>query len=206
MINRAVALGLAALAAGCASLPPPAPPAAEVQARRAVLQTLDRWDLRGRVAVRLPDEGAQVNLHWRHARDHEQLDLTGPFGGGHAQLRFDANGAVLRDARGREYEGGDPEALLYRAIGWQVPLAGLGYWIRGLPVPDVTASEELDERGRLRVLRQLGWDIQFLAYTLIDETELPSRLFLVRRLPATVGTDDPRIEVRVVVSEWTLAR
>lgn len=207
MIYRVLVLTLAALAASCAPLPPsgPAPSAEAVQARRAALQSITQWDVRGRVGVRLPDEGAQASLRWRHRAGSEVLDLVGPFGGGHARLQYDANGARLRDARGREYDGADPEVLLYQATGWHVPLGGLAYWMRGLPLPDVASAEEFDDRGRLRVLKQLGWEIEFLAYGDVGEYELPSKLFLMRRLPARAGdVDDARIEVRLVVNSWDL--
>lgn len=206
---RQIGLALAILIASCAPLPPsgPAPTATEVEARRAALRALDHWDLRGRVAVRLPDQGAQASLRWRHQTNREEIDLVGPFGGGHARLQYDAGGARLRDARGREYEGADPEKLLYQATGWHVPLAGLAYWIRGLPAPDAASAQALDDHGRLRALKQLGWDVEFLGYERVHEYELPSKIFLMRRLTGHAGeTDDPRIEVRVVVSSWDLAR
>lgn len=209
MIGRRLALTLAAVAASCAPLPPPGPaPAPElVQARRTVLRAITHWDLRGRVAVRLPEEGAQATLRWLYRADGAVVDLTGPFGGGHARLQYDASGARLRDARGHEYEGADPETLLYRTTGWHVPLAGLVYWIRGLPAPDVAGVETLDERGRLRALKQLGWEIEFLAYGPVGDYELPSKLFLRRALPARAGVaDDPRIEVRLVVNSWDIER
>lgn len=206
MNYRFPVLGLAALAASCAPLPPrgPAPSPDVIEARRAPLQAIARWDLRGRVGVRLPDEGAQATLRWRHHRDGEELDLTGPFGGGHARLRYDASGAHLRDARGREYRGTDPEVLLFQTTGWHVPLGGLAYWIRGLPLPNMAAAEEFDDRGRLRVLKQLGWDIEFLAYDDVGEYELPSKLYLTRKLPARADADDARIEVRLVISMWNV--
>lgn len=209
MIRRGLALALAAVAASCAPLPPPGPaPAPElVQARRAALRALTHWDLRGRVAVRLPEDGAQASLRWLYRADGAAVDLTGPFGGGHARLRYDANGAHLRDAQGREYEGADPETLLFRVTGWYVPLGGLVYWIRGLPAPDVAGAEQLDEHGRLRALKQLGWDIEFLAYASVGDYELPSKLFLRRALPARAGVaDDPRIEVRLVVNSWDIGK
>ena len=201
MNYRFLVLMLAATAASCAPLPPrgPAPSPDIVEARRAALQAIARWDLRGRVGVRLPDEGAQASLRWRHGRDGEELDLTGPFGGGHARLQYDASGARLRDARGREYQGTDPEMLLYQTTGWHVPLGGLVYWMRGLPLPDVASAEELDDRGRLRMLKQLGWDIEFLTYSTVGEYELPSKVYLTRRFPANAAA---HIEVRLVVSSW----
>ena len=190
------------LATGCAALPPPgaAPSPEVVQQRRAALSSIAYWDLRGRVGVRLPDEGAHASLRWRHRGDGEEVDLTGPFGGGHARLQYDATGARLRDARGREYQGADAETLLYRTTGWHVPLAALTYWIRGLPVPAVAAAEQLDEHGRLRALKQLGWDIEFLAYDSVGEYELPSKLYLAR------GADATRVEVRLALSRWDIGQ
>lgn len=197
------------MAASCTALPPSGstPPAADIiQVRRSALRAIEHWDVRGRVGLRLPDNGAHASIHWRRGSDGEQLDLAGPFGGGRARLQFDESGARLRDASGREYAGADPEQLLYQVTGWHVPLAGLGYWIRGLPMPDIAAVEQMDDRGRLRALKQLGWDIEFLAYQTVGEHDLPSKLHLTRQLAEYEAHTSPRIEVRLAVSSWDISR
>lgn len=202
---------LAALAAGCAGVPSrPAGPetAAAWNARRAALAPVSSWDLRGRMALRTTEDSINASVHWvRHDRRHD-IDLVGPLGGGHVRLSHDDNGAQLRATNGKIYHAPDPEELLYRSTGWRLPLAGLNYWVLGLPAPEAPGTEEFDERGRLRVLKQLGWNVQFLAYAEQHGYDLPSKLYLSRGRADGAGPPDldAELELRLVISRWDYAR
>lgn len=199
-----IAVALAGLlVAGCATVPDRAPVAdrsAAWQERQAKLAKLDAWEVRGRIALRSPNDGGQASMHWLHQGNSHQLDFAGPFGGGRVRLTQDASGATLRDSSGRSYHDVSMQQLLMRATGWQLPLDGINYWILGLPAPVDAATQELDEWGRLRKLSQLGWEINFLAYGETDGHELPTRVFIKRQLDDAEGA----LEVRVAVETWKL--
>lgn len=205
--------GALLLLGGCASIPerpPVGDRAATFEARQRDLAPLNRWRLTGRIGLQTADEGWQATLVWVRERDEHKIDLMGPLGRGHMRLTQDAQGAVLRDADQRSYYAANGEALLLRTTGWQVPLKGLNHWMLGLPVPGVDADSELDDWGRLKRLRQLGWDIEFLEYTAHGVLELPSKLFMKRRevprLAARAGTapvENGELEVRLVVERWS---
>lgn len=199
----------AALLAGCASLPEPAPdrsPEELYASRHAGLVSLTAWELRGRVALRAPGEGWQAGLRWVHREGAQSFDLTGPFGGGSLRLSEDDGGARLTDSAQRVYYAADATALLAQTTGWQVPLDGLDHWVRGLPVPDAPAHRELDARGRLKRLVQRGWNIEYLAYREFAGRELPSRLYISRELPRdpALGPENARLEVRLAIQSWSL--
>ena len=206
MIRRFLLLALALTATGCAGLrAPPATPTDAWPVRREALQALTTWELRGRVGVQLPEQGGQATLRWRHAPAQQQIDLSGPFGAGHVRLRQDQNGIRLQDARGHVVDGADAEALLQRVTGWQVPVSGLVYWVRGVPAPDSASREQFDDAGRLQRLHQLGWDIQFLGYHEIAGYALPSRLYLTRPLAAAAQGEPGHLEIRLAISSWELS-
>lgn len=199
----------AALLAGCASLPTPPPagtPEELYASRHAALLALTVWELRGRVALRTPEEGWQAGLRWVHGDGAQSLDLTGPFGGGYLRLTEDRQGARLTDSSQRVYRAADATSLLAETTGWRVPLDGLDHWVRGLPVPDAPARRELDAHGRLKRLWQLGWNIEYLAYGEFDGRELPRRLFISRDVPpgTAVGPEDARLEVRLAIQSWAV--
>jgi outer membrane lipoprotein LolB len=199
--------------AGCATLPERAP-AANITAvwasRQQALTPVTAWEIRGRVALHTADDGWQASLRWRRDRDHHQLDLMGPLGRGHMRLTQTAQGAQLRDDEQRVYYADSAEQLLLRATGWQLPLAGLNYWVLGLPVPQSIGVQGLDAWGRLESLQQLGWDIHFLEYVQHGSFELPSKLFLKRLEPppASLNPDtavaNGTLEVRLVIERWAL--
>jgi outer membrane lipoprotein LolB len=203
-------LGLAALVAGCATAPPPSPPvenpAAAWQARQAELKPVIAWKIQGRLAMRSDKEGWQATVYWTRDGERQRIDLAGPLGRGHLRLVEDGQSAELRDADQRTWHADNAEQLLFRTTGWRVPLDGLNYWVRGLPAPGTAATEELDNRGRLKSLVQSGWDIRFLEYTPYGSFDLPSKLFMKRQ---GNGADDSpaknsALEVRLIIERWTL--
>ena len=141
--------------------------------------------------------------------------MRGPLGSGLVRLEQDAGGATLTDNGRNVYRAESIEDLLFDATGWHIPLDGLTYWIRGLPVPAVPLKQELDEQGRLAVLWQSGWEVRFQAYARHGEHDLPSRLTLTLPQPETsltqpgalTGHDqdgDYPIQARLIVERWTL--
>lgn len=190
--------------AGCAAIPErPAVenPQATWTARRDVLLRLDAWELRGRVALRTPDEGVQGSLHWIFTPAEQRVDLAGPFGGGRVRVVAGPEGAELRDANNKVYRDASVEELLARVTGWRLPLAGLRYWVVGVPAPDIRARVELDQWGRLQSLAQLGWTVRFIDYVRVGDYELPRRVFI--ESDAREGPD-PAAEARFVIDRWSM--
>jgi outer membrane lipoprotein LolB len=210
-----IAALLLAMLSGCAAIPERAPVGdrdAAWAAHARALDPLDAWEIRGRIALRTADDGWQASLLWVRTRDRHDIDLVGPLGSGHVRLRQDAAGAELRDSDRQVLRDSSAENLLLRATGWQLPVNGLSYWVRGLPAPGTADARTLDEWGRLRTLRQLGWQVEFLGYEQFESIELPNKLFISRAdagnrasADAAVG-NDPTLEVRLVIDRWSLRR
>lgn len=192
------------LCVSCAA-PRPSPPAEQVQqlwqVRAAALLSIQRWELRGRLAVRTDERGGQASLTWRRDAARHSIRLNGPLGRGVVQITQDETGAVLRDAEQREFRAANAEELLYRYTGWSLPLAHLNYWVRGIPVPDLPVAQELDDSGRLKTLRQQGWEMAYKDYMRIEGHELPRHLTLTVH-PDQANAEQPAIEVRLVIDAW----
>jgi outer membrane lipoprotein LolB len=200
-------LALAALVAGCASTPVPSPvenPAATWRARQIELKPVTAWTIQGRLAMHADNKGWQASIFWVRDGDHQSIDLIGPLGRGHLRLSQDNHGAELRDADQKTWRADNAEQLLYRTTGWRMPLAGLNYWVLGLPAPDSVGQQELDEQGRLKTLVQGGWNIQFLEYSRYGALDLPSKLFIDRRDGGSDGgqVKDNMLEVRLIIEHW----
>ena len=194
--------------AGCATslpLPPVADVDAAWQARQLELRQVTTWQILGRLALRAADQGWHASVRWNRDGETARLDLTGPLGRGHLRLTQDSQGAELRDADQRVWRAGNPEALLYRATGWALPLDGMNYWVVGLPVPETASTQQLDAQARLKRLAQSGWDIQFLEYTRIGAHDLPSKLYITRQNARAEGNSagEDFLEVRLSIEHWT---
>jgi outer membrane lipoprotein LolB len=133
-------------------------------------------------------------MNWRENAGHYRLDLSGPLGQGAVRIEGDDTSVRLQTADGRDYVAQDADALVQKVTGWQFPVAGIRYWVRGVPVPGEQAVITTDAGGRLIHLVQSGWDIRYDRFQDLEGRAWPTRL----RLTA----DD--INVRLVVDEWTL--
>ena len=166
-----------------------------------MLLTIQHWELRGRLAVRADERGGQASLSWKRAGAQHSIRLNGPLGRGVVRVTQDENGAQLQDAEQRVFQAANAEELLYRYTGWRLPITNLNYWVLGVPVPDLPASQELDDAGRLKTLRQQGWEVQYQDYVQFATQELPSR-FTLTSLPDQANPELPAVEVRLVIERW----
>ena len=195
------------LLTGCAALPARAPDevARAWAARQQALAPITNWELRGRIALRSQDEGAQASLHWIREHGRQRINLVGPLGSGQVRLTQDADGAELRDNKKNVRRAPTIRQLLIETTGWNVPFDDMEWWVRGLPAPGVKAEQELDDDGRLKTLAQLGWEVEFLEYDRYGAYELPSRLFARRRENVSgIELNHATLEVRVVIERWVL--
>jgi len=177
--------------AGCAT--PPAREAAPTAPDLASAHYAN-WQIRGRVSLIKGDQGWHASLNWHEDGGHYRLDLSGPLGQGALRLEGDAAGVRLQTADGRDYLARDADALVRSTTGWEFPVDGIRYWVRGVPVPGQPAAVKTDADGRLVSLVQSGWDIRYDRFQDVDGRAWPTRLQLT--------TDD--LSVRLVVDEWTL--
>jgi outer membrane lipoprotein LolB len=175
-VRLAAALGVAALVAACAQFEP-RPPDGPLE-----------FQLTGRLAARYEAESFTGNVTWSHARQGDEMLISSPLGQGVARILRDAEGVVLRTAEPREYRAADAETLTQKALGFRLPLVGLGDWVRARPADGQPFHIERSPEGQVRVLEQQGWRIEYLEY----EGARPKLMRLVY----------PGIELRFAVTEW----
>jgi outer membrane lipoprotein LolB len=169
--------------AGCAALEPsplPAPPA-------------PAFDLIGRVAVSYDGRAFFSGMRWEHTAERDELWLLTPAGQALAHIVGDADGATFTGSDRSEYRAGDIGSLIRRALGWEMPVTRLAWWVQGALAPGaVVQAVERDEHGRLTVLAQEGWRIVYV-YDPPEERGSP-----LRRLVLAGGSN----EIRLVIDSW----
>ena len=174
---------LAALAAlaGCAALEPARPLRAPA------------FDLMGRVAVSHDGRAFSSNVRWEHLPERDEIWLLTPVGQALAHIEADAAGATLTAADGKQHRAGDVQSLTRRALGWELPLEHLSWWVRGEILPGGVIGEVLrDQQGRLVRLRQDGWQITLTHSPANEQGGLPQRLELTRDAH----------QIRLVIDGW----
>lgn len=108
-------------------------------------------------------------------------------------MRQDASGALLIASDGKEYRAQDVNVLAREVLGWDLPLDGLQYWVRGLPWPALDASQQdYDADGRPKLLRQGNWQVAYLDWAPAGVVGLPSKLDL----------SGQGLRLRLVIEQW----
>jgi outer membrane lipoprotein LolB len=182
---------LAALFAGlalaaCATLPQPTQPQAGVA-------TPDvPFTLSGRLSARHGENGVAGGFTWNHAPSHDAIDLSTPLGQTLARLSGEPGNVSVRLSDGRIETATTWAALTDRALGVTIPVEGLAWWIRGHAAPGSPSTIERDDRGRVSVLRQDGWEIVY-AYA-NDAATMPQRVML------RYASAEP-VDVRIAVDQ-----
>lgn len=151
-LKSCAVLAAAAVLGGCALLAPspPLPPA-------------PAFDLVGRVAVTHDGRPFTSGVRWRHAAQRDELWLLTPAGQALAHIVGDASGAVFIGVDRKEYRAADIASLIRRALGWEMPVPHLAWWVQGQPAPGaVVQAVERDAHGRLAVLAQEGWRVSYV--------------------------------------------
>ena len=173
------------LLSSCATIPRPSATVDPTQ--------VSAFELTGRVNVRVERGAYPGRIRWQHAPDSDEVWLYSPIGAAVAHMHQDASGATLVASDGKEYRADDVDALSRKILGWDLPLRGLQYWVRGLPWPALDATEEeRADSGRPTVIEQGGWRVAYLDWTPAGVAGLPSKLDLTGQ----------RLRMRLVIDEW----
>ena len=200
------------LLTGCA-LPPETKPATASQTEalwqqhRAKMSGISSWHLKGKIAVKTGRKGGNAALLWKQRRDHQEIELYGPFGGGRVQISARPGQAVLKDTKGQTIEETTATEVLYKRLGWQVPFQELYYWVRGIHDEGATGIS-LDNAGRLQSLQQGNWLVKYLDYKTVGQLDLPRKLSITA-VPGSLEIYDrngeyigDQLSVKVVLTRW----
>lgn len=199
MTSRVLAMGLAfLLLGGCATTRPAGPivPVAEAQARQAarerILRAETRWGLEGRIAVSTGDQGGSGRIEWRQDGPRFDVTLSAPVTRQGWRLTGGPGGARLEGLEGGPRSGPDAALLLREATRWDIPVASLGDWLRGLPTDAAAANATYAPDGRLARLVENGWTID---YAWPDDADA--------RLPSRIDARRDTARVRLAIDRWT---
>jgi len=169
------------------------------QARQAALRAAPDWTFQGRAAISKGRNGGNGRIDWQQRGQAYEVSLAAPVTRQSWRLSGAAGQVVRLDGlEGGPRTGDDAGQVLLQATGWEIPVEQLAQWVRGLP-SDAGTPEHLgsDAEGRPRVLRQQGWQIDYLDWY-PAEAGKPS---LPRRIEAVSGD----AKVRLIVDAWDAA-
>ncbi len=188
-MGRWLVLGVTLWLSGCALWP--SAPQGDMELGQGQSRT---WILRGRVAVHRPEGNDSGKMEWRLQGDSQNLELLSPLGTTVALVTSTPLESHLTLADRREFSAADPESLTTSVLGYAWPLAGLPWWLRGLPDPGGVAEVERDEQQHPTRVAQSGWLIRYADWRLIGQDWLPGQITLERE----------GVSIRIRADQWVL--
>lgn len=163
------------------------------QAREQALAHTDRWTLEGRIAVSDARTSGSGDITWVQDGERYEFTIRGPFGKSF-RLTGGAGEALLEGMDGGPIGGPDAEALLRKALGWEVPLRDLRAWVLGLRADGGPAELSFGADRLPSLLQQDGWNVDYREW---DTTHQPA-------LPKKVFADKAPYKVKLSIDTWQL--
>ena len=165
------------------------------QNHQALVNKIESWNIKSRAAIQSENNSATFLLHWDQFNTGYELRFIAGLGQGAYLLQGTENGVVMRTPKNKVFTSDTPESLIREKLGWDVHIAGLKYWVRGVPEPNVKYSQLLlDKKGRLKDMKQSGFFISILRYTDKENISLPEKLFIRSN----------NIQLRLVIQNWEI--
>ncbi|MDX1588035.1 MAG: lipoprotein insertase outer membrane protein LolB [Oleiphilaceae bacterium] len=203
-------LVLAALIQGCVSAPPPPDQdhsrtrPDDWPQRQEQRTAFDEWTLQGKIAVRQSDRNdTGVVREWQQSGEAFDLTVSSSFMGmGTTRLTGTPEFLVITTPDGKKLVSQDPEALIREALGWELPIASLAYWVRGVPAPGADYELYFDDQGQLGYVLQSGWEIYYENYAPLEEDQDGSASSRAMELPRRMTASHEDALVRLVVTQW----
>lgn len=193
-IFRSPLLVLAAiLLQGCASSRGlQLPELSDLDTRKSVLESIDRWEFSGRIGVSAGDEGFNGKIRWYQDGDDFRATVSGPLGVGTVRIESHGRRITLTDKKGEVTELQDAEIDLRLRYGWTIPVSSLRFWVLGIPDPSIPAVISAGDDGLITEMDQGNWHVAIGQYREGGGQQMPRRL----------SAQNADAKVRLVIDNW----
>ena len=176
-IRTITTLLLPLLLASCATSPRmDAPINDDWVQRQEVLEAMTLWEFTGRIGVRDDRESHSSRIRWQQRGDDYVINLWGTLNAGATEITGEPGRVVLQQEGKDPLTADTPEQLVYEQLGYELPVAQLSYWVKGIPAPGASSEPAFDIDNRLISLQQSGWQVEYLGYTNYETESLPTRI------------------------------
>lgn len=197
MVCRSWVLGILLILIGCAG-----PEKHQKEVTTVVIQPVqeqagivdDPFVLVGRLVVNARQHRFSGGIRWRHTGKSDEIYLFSPLGQVVAEIFRDQAGVRLVTSEPAIYQAQNVEYLTSQVLGWELPLAGMRFWVRGAHFPGTIAEKDLDKNERTVAIRQDGWQVVYRNYYPEQEG--------VSVLPKLLEFSRPDVKMKLLVDQW----
>lgn len=153
---------------------------------------LMQWEFKGRVAIKTKKDSNILRIHWKQMNQDISLRIYGSFGKTYAKLDR-VNGLSTLKVEDETYQDNNAEILLWRVLGWQIPVNEMSFWIRGISTKNnLSPSVTKNNQGNLKTLDYNNWHINYQKYKTFSRYTLPVKLKL----------SHPDLSLKFSIQKW----
>ena len=149
------------------------------QQHQQIIKHLTTWHIVGKIGFANKHQGGNATLDWHQAKTNFAITLHGPFKIETVHITGKPGTVLLATSAGTNLTATTPEAIIQQQLGWTVPITGLIYWARGIPIDNAPIDFiQVPEDNRLTKLKQQGWEIEYNEYQNFNQYVLPTKITL----------------------------
>lgn len=157
--------------------------------QRQKLDSITHWSISGKLAILTEEKKGSARIRWQQHGDDFDLNLSSVIGTRIMEMHKNGAQVTIVDDKGREYRGTQPEELVYRLTGWQMPVEQLPIWIKGLPG---NSEYDINTDGQLKSIKSENWEMAYQSYQDVSGWRMPEKITFT----------GPKTELRLVINEW----
>jgi len=163
------------------------------QARSEYLYQQNHWTVHLALIGVTAEQKFKTRAIWEQKGDRYTIKLRDFIGRTVAIIDGSPEAVSAKTSKGEQFKGDNAEQLIKQLFDIQIPVAGMRYWLLGLPKPNVEIKQlALNDQGLAEQVNQQGWAMSYPYYLEYDPFKMPSQILL--------AYDD--IDLTVKVSQW----
>jgi outer membrane lipoprotein LolB len=151
------------------------------------------WHINAKLGIRNTDKSGSVTLRWQQHSTDYIIRMSGPLGQGSGVLSGNEHRIAIQRPNKETLYSDQPTELIRHTFGWDLPLAHLNYWVRGLASPLLAIDHQLyNASNTLDQLTQAGWSLRYSRYRQTHAWLMPHRI---------VATKDD-VTLTLIIKKW----
>jgi outer membrane lipoprotein LolB len=161
------------------------------QAYQQQLSQLTYWSLEGKIAVRHANKSDSAALQWQQLDENFDIFISGPLGTGATRITGNPAKLTLQNGDKISTTTDDPNHLIEKHLGWELPLENLPQWITGR---SNHASARFNADNTLAGFEEHDWQVEYQRYQAVQQWLLPEKVVLKHE----------DMQVTIFIKHWDL--
>lgn len=157
------------------------------------LAHIDNWFIKGSFSITDDRSRDAARFKWQQKKDKYVIGISGPFSIGGVSIVGDGSSVKFWRSDKESIIAKNPEQLVRKELGWELPVSSIRYWIFGIPSPySKLKNMKFDDNGRVIYFEQHGWQIKF--------SKFEQRFIKWDDLPKVIELKKDKVFIKIKIS------